>query len=75
MVKISSSEWYSSRAATKKLGITGYRLLRLVAEGQVRTLALPGNPLRYSAIDVNALAAQQETPSDVVPVSATPPTV
>jgi hypothetical protein len=44
--------------ATRRTGLTPYRLLKYVATGRVRTRAELGQPLRYVGADVEDLARE-----------------
>jgi hypothetical protein len=51
------AEWLSGRQARLRAGdLTATALLKLAALGRVRTLAVPGEPLKYSAADIDQLA-------------------
>jgi hypothetical protein len=48
-------EWISARRAKTCGRFTTTQLLKAAAQGQVRTLALPGEPMKFSAADVAKL--------------------
>ena len=52
-------EWLSGRQARLRGGLTVTALLKLAALGKVRTQALPGEPIRYAASDIDRLAQTQ----------------
>jgi hypothetical protein len=53
----SDQPWLSGRRARLRAGgLTATALLKLAARGLVRTLALPGEALQYSAADIDQLA-------------------
>jgi hypothetical protein len=52
-----AAEWLSARQAALRSGLTLMGLLKQAAIGKVRTRALPGENLKYSAADIEHLAA------------------
>jgi hypothetical protein len=56
------SPWMSQRKACGLLGRSPAVLLRLAAIGTVKTLAVPGQALRYSRKDVEQLARDHPGP-------------
>jgi hypothetical protein len=56
---VNDPEWISLRQAHILMGCTAHRVLKLVALGQIRNQALPGQSMRYSRVDVVRIANER----------------
>jgi hypothetical protein len=56
----SESVWLSGRQARLRGGLTATALLELAALGRVRTRALAGEPIKYSAADIERIVGAQQ---------------
>lgn len=55
MSSTATKEWLSARAAALLLGTTVYQLMKRAANGEIRTLADPGCPIKFLAEDIERL--------------------
>lgn len=57
---LNETEWVSGRRARGRIGVTAAALYKLAARGLIKVRALPGEPIRYCAGDVERIATAQE---------------
>lgn len=56
--KTTEERWLSCSAAARLLGSTVHRVRNYALSGKLATRVVPGEPVRYSAADVERLAAE-----------------